>query len=160
VLDPANRFLTAVLAVGSIVLLIAIGVGERLGDRVLGQATDRDLQTLPVVSASPMPTQSAGPFGPNWKRSDTLSAAGDPRFPDPRIPPQPLPTVPPTPKPTPTPRPTPTPAPTPTPNPNLPVWRQQPLPTATAIPTESAAPSASPGRRPAVQPTPTLSPPP
>lgn len=158
-LDPANRFLTAVLAVGSIVLLIAIGIGERLGDRVLGQATDRDLQTLPLVSASPMPTQSSGPFGPNWKRSDTLSAAGDPRFPDPRIPPQPLPTVPPTPKPTPTPRPTPTPVPTPTPNPKLPIWRQQPLPTATPIPSASPSPSTSPARRPG-EPTPTLPPPP
>jgi hypothetical protein len=90
------------------------------------------------VAASPAPTQSAGPYGPDWKRSETLSAAGDPRFPDPRVPPQPLPTPLPTPKVTPTPF---VPA-TPTLNPNIPIWRQRPLPTATPI--SPAAPTISP----------------
>ena len=143
-LDPANRFLTVVLAAGSIVLLVAIGIGERMGDRVLGQATDQKLDSIGIVSPSPGPTQSSGPFGPDWKRSETLSAAADPRFPDPRVPPQPLPTPLPTPKATPTPKPVPA---TPTPTPNIPIWRQQPLPTAT--PTEGASPAAStsPGER-------------
>lgn len=140
--DPSKRFLTAVLAAGSLVLLIAIALGERMGDRVLGQATEQRPQGVTVVAPSPGPTQSTGPFGPDWKRSDTLSAAGDPHFPDPRVPPQPLPTPPPTPKPTPKPPPA-----TPTPNPNIPIWRQQPLPTATPTLTPSSpAASASPQR--------------
>jgi hypothetical protein len=142
VLQPSNRFLTLVLAAGSVVLLVAIGLGERMGDRVLGQATGPKLQSISAIVASPLPTQSSGPFGPDWKRSETISAAADPRFPDPRVPPQPLPTPPPTPKPTPTPPPA-----TPTPNPNIPVWRQQPLPTATPILTPVPEPSPSPSER-------------
>jgi hypothetical protein len=126
VLDPSNRFATLVLAVGTVVLLVAIALGERMGDRVLGQATE---QSLPLSSAlaSPDPTDTAGPYGPDWKRSETLSAASDPHFPDPRVPPKPLPTPPPAPTPTPSPA-------TPTPNPNIPIWRQQPMPTGTPIP--------------------------
>jgi hypothetical protein len=125
--DSSNRFLTIVLAAGAAVLLIAIAAGERMGDRVLGQAT----QTLPALGevATPEPYATAGPFGPDWRRSETLSAAEDPRFPDPRVPPQPLPT----PIPAPSVRVIPA---TPTPNPNIPIWRQKPMPTATPIPTE------------------------
>jgi hypothetical protein len=139
VLHPSNRFATIVLGAGSLVLLVAIGVGERMGDRVLGQATQQGLQSV-TVAASPAATASAGPYGPDWKRSDTLSAAGDPHFPDPRIPPQPLPTPLPTPKVTPTPYV----VPTPTLNPNIPIWRQRPLPTATPIASEAPSPPASP----------------
>ncbi len=143
-LDPSNRFATIVLAAGSAVLLIAIGVGERMGDRVLGRATGQGLQSVTATAPSPAATASAGPFGPDWKRSDTLSAASDPRFPDPRVPPQPLPTPLPTPKVTPTPY---VPA-TPTPNPNIPIWRQRPLPTATPFVPASASTSPSPGEQP------------
>ncbi|MEO6834932.1 MAG: hypothetical protein ABI231_03380 [Candidatus Tumulicola sp.] len=138
-LEPSRRFLTIVLATGSAVLLVAIGIGERMGDRVLGQATEQTLQSVIPVAASPTPSQSPGPLGPNWKRLDTMSAAGDPHFPDPRVPPQPLPTLPPAPKVTATPF---VPA-TPTPNPNIPIWRRQrPMPT--AIPTAFASPVESP----------------
>jgi hypothetical protein len=139
-LEPSNRFATVVLAAGSAVLLVAIGLGERMGDRVLGQATDQKLESVAVV-ASTEPSPTPGPYGPDWKRSITLSAAGDPRFPDPRVPPQPLPTIPPTPKVVRTVVPA-----TPTPNPNIPIWRQQPLPTATPtrIPEPSPTPAASP----------------
>jgi hypothetical protein len=125
--EPSNPFLTIVLASGAAVLLVAIAIGQRMGDRVLGQAT----QALPAVGELPSaePYASAGPYGPDWRRSETLSAAADPRFPDPRVPPQPLPT------PIPLPSPPSVPA-TPTPNPNIPIWRQKPLPTATPIPTE------------------------
>jgi len=95
-----------------------------MGDRVIGQATDRALQSGASL-VTPAPGSSAQPYGPDWKRSQALSAAGDPHFPDPRVPPQPLPTL------APTPKPVPTVPPTPTPNPNIPIWRQQPLPTAT-----------------------------
>ncbi|MBV8434349.1 MAG: hypothetical protein JO029_08720 [Candidatus Eremiobacteraeota bacterium] len=137
-MDPSRRFATVVLAAGAVVLLLAIALGQRMGDRVLGQATEH---ALPAVAAeiTPEPYASSGPYGPDWKRSETLSAAADPRFPDPRIPPQPLPTPPPaTPKPSA--------SATPTINPNLPIWRQKPLPTATPIPTEvpTEEPSASP----------------
>lgn len=146
-LDPSNRFATAVLAAGTIVLLVAIGIGERMGDRVLGEATQQGLDTVSVSAPSPEPAESQGPYGPDWKRSQTLSSAPDPHFPDPRVPPRPLPTPLPTPKTTPTPFV----LPTPTLNPNIPIWRQKPLPTATPIassqPSAPASPegSASPG---------------
>ncbi len=117
------RLPTIVLAVGAVVLLVAVAIGERMGDRVIGQATEQTLQSVGPVSISPSPNASPQPYGPDWKRSQALSAAGDPHFPDPRVPPQPLPTLPPTPKPRPTP------VPTPTPNPNVPIWRQKPMPT-------------------------------
>ena len=135
---------TILLAVGAAVLLIAVAIGERMGDRVIGQATEQTLQSVGPVSVSPSPNASPQPYGPDWKRSQALSAAGDPHFPDPRVPPQPLPTLPPTPKPRPTP------VPTPTPIPNVPIWRQKPLPTVppTAAPvlpaTEAPSPQASP----------------
>ncbi len=149
-LDPSNRFATIVLAAGTLVLLVAIAVGERMGDRVLGEATQQGLQSVTAVAPSPAATESAAPFGPDWKRSETLSSAPDPRFPDPRVPPQPLPTPRPTPKVTPTPY-----VPlTPTPNPNIPIWRQQPMPTATPLPTELPSAEGSPAPPPSTQPQP------
>ena len=133
--DPSRRFATIVLAAGAAVLLIAIAIGQRMGDRVLGQATEHTLPSLAVVT--PEPYASSGPYGPDWKRSETLSAASDPRFPDPRIPPQPLPTPPPA-----TPHPVVV-VPTPTYNPSLPIWRQRPLPTATPVPSETPTGTAS-----------------
>ncbi len=150
-MDPSNRLLTIVLAIGSGVLLLAIGIGERMGDRVLGQVTEQKLQSVSVVVPSPAPSASTGAYGPNWKRSDTLSAASDPRFPDPRIPPQPLPTPRPVPKATPTPIPAPA---TPTPNPNIPIWRQRPLPTATPTIGPSPLESPAPNERKAETPSP------
>jgi len=132
---------TILLAVGAAVLLIAVAIGERMGDRVIGQATEQTLQSVGPVSVSPSPNASPQPYGPDWKRSQALSAAGDPHFPDPRVPPEPIPTL------APTPKPRPTPVPTPTPNPNIPVWRQKPLPTVTPseAPLEPATESPSPG---------------
>lgn len=113
------------LIAGAAVLLIAVVIGERMGSRVIGQATEQSLQSVaPAVSASPGGTPQ--PYGPDWKRTQSLSAAGDPRFPDPRVPPLPLPTLAPTPSPRPQP-PTPVPVPTATYNPNLPIWRQKPF---------------------------------
>jgi len=121
-LDPSKRFLTLVLVLGTAVLLLAIVIGERMGDKVLGSATERRLGGLPSIVITPAPSQTAGPYGPDWKRSQSLASAPDPGFPDPRVPPQPLPT--------PVPRPsTAPPKPKPTYNPDVPVWRQQPLPT-------------------------------
>jgi hypothetical protein len=135
------KFPTIVLGAGAAVLLIAVAIGERMGDRVFGQATEQTLQSVGPISVSPSPNGAPQAYGPDWKRSQALSAAGDPRFPDPRVPPQPLPT------PLPTPKPRPTPVPTPTPNPNVPIWRQKPLPTAapTKAPVEEPSTSPSPG---------------
>lgn len=153
-----------VLALGIIVLAVAIGIGERMGDRVLGQATEKRLTSVAPVTITPAPNPTTAPYGPDWKRSQVLAAAADPGFPDPRVPPVPVPTAPPAPSPAPgqnaaqpqirnAPRPT----PTPTPNLNLPIWRRaRPLPVATS----SAAPPAglltpapgSPGPDPTPQP--------
>lgn len=149
-LHPSNRFATFVLAAGAAVLLIAIALGERMGDRVLGQATEHTLPALAAI-ATPDPNASTGPYGPDWKRSETLAAAPDPRFPDPRVPPQPLPT----------PLPVATAAPvaaTPTPNPNIPVWRQQPLPTPTPATSDTPSPTPEPSTGASPAPTPSAAP--
>jgi hypothetical protein len=135
--NPKNRLPTIVLALGAIVLLAAIAVGQRMGDRVLGDATEHTLDSVAPVAVTPAPDQTTGAYGPNWKRSQTLAGAPDPHFPDPRIPPEPLPTRPPV-----TPSPTPPPA-TPTPNPDIPIWRQEATPSAAPSETPSAEPSAT-----------------
>ncbi len=141
-MNPANRFATAVLAAGVVVLLIAIVLGEHMGDRVMIEAAESgSLSTTPIVT--PVPEATTGPFGPDWKNTQALAAAPDPRFSDPRVPPKPLPTAeaPPTPKPT----------PTWTPNPNVPIWDQTKLPSPSPSATtfeedssQSTAPSPSP----------------
>jgi hypothetical protein len=118
---PSKKLPTIVLATGAVVLLVALALGERMGNHVIGQATEETLQSVIPQLVTPAPGATLEPYGPDWKRSQALSAAGDPRFPDPRVPPQPLPT------PAPTAKPLPTPMPTPTLNPNLPIWRQRPF---------------------------------
>lgn len=145
-MHPSTRFPTLLLAAGAVVLLLAVAVGERMGSRVIGQATDQTLQSVVPQAVTPAPNASPRPYGPDWKRSQALSVAGDPHFPDPRVPPQPLPTLPPTPKPTPAP----VRAVTPTPNPNIPIWRQKPF--------RTLAPSTEPSGGPAVSGSPTPEP--
>lgn len=134
-MDPSKRFVTLVLAAGVLVLIAAIALGEHMGNRVLGEASSSGPEAMPIVS--PVPTETTGPYGPDWKRAQTLAAAPDPGFPDPRVPPKPLPTAPPTPKPTPKPK------PTRTYNPNLPVWDQVPFHTLAPSSPPSAQPSVS-----------------
>lgn len=145
-LDPSKRFLTIVLGLGILVLVAGIALGQRAGDRVIGQVTEKRLKSIAPVTVTPAPQKTgASPYGPDWKRSDVMTAASDPRFPDPRVPPVALPT--PTPRPTFTVPPTEQPTPTPTPNLNLPIWRRAaPMPTPTPLPTGSPAvePSGSP----------------
>ena len=132
-MDPSRRFVTLVLAVGVVVLLGAIALGERMGDRVIVNAVDTGASNAQVV-VTPLPVgASLAPYGPDWKSNQTLAAAPDPGFPDPRIPPRPLPT--------PLPRTTPAPRPTWTKNPNLPVWDVQTPPPAGSpepVPSEPA----------------------
>lgn len=134
-MDPSKRFTTVVLALGTVVLLVAIAVGQVTGYRVLNQSTELHPVVVPTLLVTPEPVDTGGAaYGPDWRRTQTLSAAPDPGFRDPRVPPVPLPT------PRPTPKPTPTPVPTPTPNPNIPIWDRSPFPTMAP----SASPSASP----------------
>jgi len=151
-MNPSTRFATVLLAAGALILLLAVVIGERMGNRVIGEATDQTLQSVTAAAVTSAPNASPQAYGPDWKRSQALSAAGDPRFPDPRVPPQPLPTL----APTPTPRPTP--IPTPTPNPNIPIWRQKPFPTlapsSSAGGQNPAAPS-PPGNEVSPEPSPT-----
>lgn len=154
--DPSKRFITLVLALGIVVLVAGIALGERAGDRVIGQVTEKRLQSIAPVTVTPAPRKkSANPYGPDWKRTDVMAAAPDPGFPDPRVPP----VLPPTPTPVPkyTAPPTQAPTPTPTPNMNLPIWRRNaPLPTATPESTGSpgAEPSGSPSTAPTASPQP------
>ena len=78
------------LIAGALVLLVAIIVGERLGDRVLRAATEQRLP-LDATLATPVPELDATSAS-NWKRQQIVSVATDPGFPDPRVTPTPMPT--------------------------------------------------------------------
>ncbi len=130
-MDPSKRFVTVILAAGVLVLLAAILLGERMGDRVMVDAANGgSLGKTPFITPVPAPT--TGAYGPDWKRTQALAAAPDPQFPDPRVPPKPLPTLPHTP--------TPMPSPTWTPNPNIPIWDQTPPPNGQRSPSPSPSP--------------------
>jgi hypothetical protein len=145
-MNPQNRFATVVLAAGVVVLLVAILLGEHMGDRVMTEAAENgNLNTTPLITPVPEPT--SGPYGPDWKNTQTLAAAPDPDFPDPRIPPKPLPTVPRSPSPSPT--------PTWTPNPNIPIWDQTPPPSPSASPESTTFSSGSAGPSPSPEASPT-----
>lgn len=142
--DPSKRFITIVLALGIIVLVAGIALGERAGNRVIGQVTEKRIESVAPVTVTPAPLRSGtNAYGPNWKRTDVMAAAPDPGFPDPRVPPVAPPTPTPVPKWTPPPA-TAQPTPTPTPNMNLPIWRRMaPLPTPTPAGSGSPGPEAS-----------------
>jgi len=129
----------AITLVGSaLVLLIAIAIGQRLGDRVLSQATDRH---SPIVGPITTPVPGASdPVVKNWRREQVVSVATDPGFPDPRVAP------PPTPRPTPEPKPT----PSPTPPAPAPYYSSPPLP----VPIVSHPPGETETEPPAATPSP------
>jgi hypothetical protein len=142
-MNASKRYATMLLAAGVVVLLVAILLGEHMGDRVMTEADNDNLSQTPLITPVPQPTDGA--YGLDWKRSQTLAAAGDPHFPDPRVPPKPLPT--------PSQPPSPSPTPSWTPNPKLPIWDQtrlpSPSPGSTTFSEDSTQASASP------EPTPT-----
>lgn len=158
-LDPTKRFITAALALGILVLVVGIALGERAGDRVIGQVTEKRIESIAPVTVTPAPQKKpVSPYGPNWKHTDVMAAASDPGFPDPRVPPVLPPTPTPRPKTTPPP-PTAAPTPTPTPNMNLPIWRRAaPMPTAT--PAETGSPGVEPSGSPeaSASPSPSMQP--
>ncbi|MFN2448455.1 MAG: hypothetical protein ABR508_01495 [Candidatus Baltobacteraceae bacterium] len=147
-LDPSKRFITLVLALGIVVLVAAIALGERAGDKVIGQVTEKRLTSIGPITVTPAPQATVMPYGPDWKRTDVMAAATDPGFPDPRIPPEPPPTPMPLPKYTLAPVRPGKAAPhrvKATPNLDVPIWRREaPLPTPTPLPSGSPAPSESP----------------
>jgi hypothetical protein len=145
-LDPSKRFLTIILASGTLVLLAAVAIGQSMGDRVIGQVTEHRLNSLSTIDVTPAPLATTAPYGPNWQRTQALAAAPDPGFPDPRVPPQALPVVQ-----TSAPAARVVKAATPTPNPKLPVWRQKPLPIKALV--RTPAPQTP---EPTVQPSPQL----
>lgn len=151
--DTSKRFVTIALALGIAVLVLGIALGERAGDKVIGQVTEKRLTSIAPITFTPEPQGTVAPYGPDWKRSEVMAAAPDPEFPDPRVPPVPPPTPLPPPKYThanagqqkranPTPK--------PTPNLNIPIWRREaPLPTATPSGSPSPEGSESPSPSPA-----------
>lgn len=123
--------------------MAAVAIGSHMADRVLVQVTERGNSGVPNTIVTPSPDATAGgPMGPKWKKSQIMAAATDPAFPDPRIPPAPLPTRPtPAPAPTSGPR-TPPPPPESTPSPKVlktpvvnPTFTVAPRPTPSATPT-------------------------
>jgi hypothetical protein len=127
--------LSLLLIVGSLVLLVAIVIGDSMGNKVLGQIASRaSTETTPV----PIPTASAGDEASQVlaRRREVLSVATDPAFPDPRITPEPPPPATPRP-PSPSPKPSPTEDDGGTPDPSQ-DYTSPPL----AIPLESQSPGA------------------
>lgn len=149
--DPSKRFLTIVLALGVVVLLAAIALGERMGDRVIGQVTEKRLRAVAPVAITPAPGESTAPYSPDWKRSQVMAVATDPGFPDPRVPPVALPTAAPPATPHPAATATAQPSASPTPNLNIPIWRR-------SLPLPTALPSGPPGTAPAAGGSPTAPP--
>jgi hypothetical protein len=101
--------LSTILIIGAAVLLLAIAVGNNMGNHVLGQIPAR----VPAIAATPLATPPPLALTENasslvWKRRQVLSVATDPGFPDPRVTPEPPPTPKPTPKRSPSPSPSPT----------------------------------------------------
>ena len=123
---PRKPMTSAFLVTCGVTLLVAIVVGEKMGERVLHQTTQTAV--VPTLT-TPSPLASADESGPvrDWRKAQVVTVATDPGFPDPRV----------TPPPTPTPKPPKTPKPTPTPTPYVP---PTPIPT----PTETESPGASP----------------
>jgi hypothetical protein len=133
--------LSSILILGAVVLLIAIAVGQNMGNRVLGQIATRPL----ALSATPVPTPTASADEPSgranaalWKRHDVISVATDPGFPDPRVTPEPPP--PETPRPTARPTRKPTSAPTADDGDAAPAYTSpaMPIPLVTHPPTEAS----------------------
>jgi hypothetical protein len=96
------------LFISGITLLVAIYLGERMGEHVLRRTTETTAIVPEATTPTPQPT--VGQSGPivDWRRLQVVTVATDPGFPDPRV-------TKPTPTPTPKPTPPPTPPPTPTP---------------------------------------------
>ena len=76
---------SALLLAGTVVLIVSILIGEKLGDRVLLQTEER----VPIAGAGITPVPQVEPSDRddlrNWKRLQVVAVATDPGFPDPRV---------------------------------------------------------------------------
>jgi hypothetical protein len=85
--------LSVLLLACGVVLLAAIAVGNRMGNRVLVQVSHRT-ESVPTPFFSPPPEEKKDrQVSLSWKRTQLVSVATDPAFPDPRITPVPPPPV-------------------------------------------------------------------
>ena len=151
--------LSSILILGAVVLLIAIVVGQNMGNSVLRQIAGRPAALsetpVPTFNSSADPGDPAGPPGATlWKRHEVISVATDPAFPDPRVTPEPPP--PETPRPAPSRKPSPSPAPAASdagvPNPNY-TSPPMPIPLHTHDPNETPQPEDSTGTAPEASPS-------
>jgi hypothetical protein len=135
--------LSTTLFLGAVTLLIAVAIGNAMGNRVITQVTGR----VSVLVPTPLPIVKNEPKEnadvPVWKEEQVMSVATDPGFPDPRVTPEPEP--PPTPRPTPTA--VPTPSPRPTDQPTMQKYTSPPLliPLASPSGSDEQAQGAAPG---------------
>lgn len=83
--------ISSVLIAGAIVLLIAIAIGNRMGNRVLGQVSGHMRRSEPTPVIPQIGVKSDPATEVNWKHTQVMSVATDPGFPDPRITPPPPP---------------------------------------------------------------------
>jgi hypothetical protein len=81
--------LSGLLAIGGGVLLVAIAIGNSMGNRVLSAAGGSSGGLLRSVTATAVPVESRAASEVNWKKIQVMSVATDPAFPDPRITPEP-----------------------------------------------------------------------
>ena len=81
-----NVSLLLILSAG--VLLAAIAVGNRMGNHVLGQVSQR-VAVVPSALLTPIPEVKNLQVSLGWKHTQVVSVATDPAFPDPRVTPMP-----------------------------------------------------------------------
>jgi hypothetical protein len=86
--------LSLLLIIGAVVLLVAIAVGNRMGNHVLVQVAKRT-ETAPTPLFTPVVESKNRRVSLGWQRTQLVSVATDPAFPDPRVvPPTPPPAAP------------------------------------------------------------------
>jgi hypothetical protein len=86
--------LSLLLIICGVVLLVAIAVGNRMGNHVLVQVAKRT-ETAPTPLFTPVVELKDRRVSLGWQRTQLVSVATDPAFPDPRVvPPAPPPASP------------------------------------------------------------------
>jgi hypothetical protein len=76
--------LSVLLILSGAVLLAAIALGDRMGNRVLLQVAERT-EVEPSPQATPVAEVKDRQVTLGWKRAKLVSVATDPAFPDPRV---------------------------------------------------------------------------
>ena len=76
--------LSVLLILSGAVLLGAIAVGNRMGNHVLVQVSERT-EVAPTPLLTPLPQVKDRRASLGWRRTQLVSVATDPAFPDPRV---------------------------------------------------------------------------